>query len=52
MTNGWRTVQVPEGIILEIEKYLKTNDAKKRGFNSISAVVTECLRKELDDISA
>ena len=50
MTNGWRTVQVPEGIISEIEKYLKTPDAKKKGLTSISAVVTACLRKELDDI--
>lgn len=43
----WRTVQIPEGIVRQIEKYLKTEEAKNLGITSISSYVTFTLRKEL-----
>ena len=44
----WRTVQVPDGIIDQIEEYIQTDEARKRGFTSISAYVSYVLRKELE----
>ena len=49
MKNNWRTVQVPEGIISEIEKYLKTPEAKKKGIHTISGYIAHVLRKELEN---
>ena len=48
MDKKWRTVQVPEGLAKEIEKYLKTKDADKKGIHSISAFITDAIRKQLD----
>ena len=42
----WRTVNVPTGLVDQIEKYLKTHDAKKKGFTSISSFISYILRKE------
>ena len=44
----WRTVNVPTGLVDQIEKYLKTPDAKKKGFTSISSFISYILRKELE----
>lgn len=44
----WRTVQIPDGLIDQIEEYIKTEEAKRRGFTSISAYVSYALRKELE----
>lgn len=43
----WRTIKIPDGLITEIEKYLQTKDAEKRGFTSISGFVEHAVRKEL-----
>lgn len=43
----WRTVKIPDGLIIEIEKYLETKDAEKRGFTSIAGFVEHAVRKEL-----
>ena len=52
MSNGdkkkkWHAVQIPEGLIIEVEKYLKTEDARRRGFHTISGFVVHAVRKEL-----
>lgn len=52
MANGekkkkWHAVQIPEGLVSEVEKYLKTEDARKRGFHTISGFVVHAVRKEL-----
>ncbi len=45
----WRTVNVPSGLVDQIEKYLKTTEAKKKGFTSISSFISYTLRKELEE---
>lgn len=45
----WRTVNVPTGLVDQIEMYLKTPEAKKKGFTSISSFISYTLRKELED---
>ena len=44
----WRTVQIPEGIIKQIEDYIITDDAADKGLTSISACVSYFLRLYLD----
>jgi len=44
----WGNVRVPQGLVEEIEKYLRTDNAKKRGFTSVSQFVSHVLRRELD----
>ena len=44
----WGNVRVPQGLVEEIEKYLASADAKKRGFTSVSQFVAHSLRKELN----
>ena len=48
LKRSWRTVQLPEGIVRQIEAYIKTKDAEKRGLNTISGFVVFTLRKELE----
>ena len=44
----WRTVQVPEGLIARVEKFLGTKQAYDLGIDSISAFITYAVRKELE----
>jgi hypothetical protein len=43
----WRTVQIPDGLVGEIEKYLKTAEAERRGFHTVSGFIVHSVRKEL-----
>lgn len=52
MANGvnrkqWAAVRIPKGLLEEIEKYLKTKEAEKRGFTSASGFAEHAIRKEL-----
>ena len=47
MANAWRTIQIPDGLVKEIEKFLKTEEANKKGIHTISGFVTYSVRKEL-----
>ena len=44
----WTAVQIPVDMKNDIVKYLKSSDAKKRGFVSISGYVAHCIRKDQD----
>ena len=43
----WKTVQIPEALLVQIEAYIKTQEGKKRGLTSVSAYVSHAIRKEL-----
>jgi len=43
----WRTVQLPRGVIEQVEKYIQTEDARRKGIYSISSYITQVLNKEL-----
>jgi hypothetical protein len=43
----WRAVMIPGGLVDEIEKYIETPEAVRRGFTSIASVVEHSVRKEL-----
>lgn len=44
----WRTVKIPDGLISQVEKYLASKDAAKRGFTSISGFIVYSVRKEIE----
>lgn len=51
IAGDWSGVQIPTGLKKEVQKYLKSSDAKKRGFVSVSAFVSHCIREQLESRS-
>lgn len=47
---NWRTAQIPDGLAIEIEKFLKTDVAHQMGINTISGFIAHCLRVHLDEL--
>ena len=45
---NWRTCQVPIGLVIQIEEFLKTDAAKRIGINTVSGYIAYSLRKTLD----
>ncbi len=45
---NWRTVQVPTGLVIQIEEFLLTDEAKRIGVNTVTGYIAYSLRKTLD----
>jgi len=45
----WRTVQIPEGLVNQIEEFIKTKEAQRLGISSISGYITYVIRKSFDE---
>jgi hypothetical protein len=43
----YRGVMIPEGLIQQVELYIKSKEGQQRGFLSISSYVEHAVRKEL-----
>ena len=47
----WSTVQIPKELLDEVEKFLKTKEAKKKGITSKSQFITRAIDSVLDELS-
>ena len=44
-----RTVKLPEGLVQEIEKFLKTKDARKIGLTKVGPTIEYYVRKGIEE---
>ncbi len=44
----WRTITLPEDVLEEVEKYIKTKEARRKGLRSISSFVSAATREKLN----
>ena len=45
---NWSTVRLPKEMMDEVEKFLKTDKAKKLGFTSKTQFIVACVREYLE----
>ena len=43
----WRTVRIPKELLEEVERFLKTELARKQGYNSKAQFITDAIREYL-----